>query len=52
MTNTKTIDTLVDDIYDLVANGKKKPDQGLLFELGATVMDAMRKQLWVSQAAA
>jgi hypothetical protein len=48
---TKTIDTLVDDIYDLVSNGKKKPDQGLLFELGATVMDSMRKQLWVSQAA-
>lgn len=51
MTKTKTIDTLVDDIYELVSNGKKKPDQGLLFELGATVMDAMRKQLWVSQAA-
>ena len=48
---TKTIDTLVEDIYDLVSNGKKKPDQGLLFELGATVMDSMRKQLWVSQAA-
>ena len=48
MSETKTIDTLVDDIYDLVNTGKKKPDQEALFALGSTVMDAVRRQLWMA----
>ena len=48
----KTIDTLVDDIYQLVDQGKgtKKPDQEALFALGSTVMDAVRRQLWMGTA--
>jgi len=48
VSETKTIDTLVDDIYDLVNTGKKKPDQEALFALGSTVMDAVRRQLWMA----
>lgn len=48
MSETKTIDTLVDDIYELVNTGKKKPDQEALFALGSTVMDAVRRQLWMA----
>lgn len=48
MSETKTIDTLVADIYDLVNTGKKKPDQEALFALGSTVMDAVRRQLWMA----
>jgi len=44
---TKTIDTLVEDIYQLVDQGTKKPDQEALFSLGSTVMDAVRRQLWM-----
>ena len=44
---TKTIDTLVDDIYQLVDQGTKNPDQEALFALGSTVMDAVRRQLWM-----
>lgn len=46
----KTIDTLVDDIYQLVDQGTKKPDQEALFALGSTVMDAVRRQLWMGTA--
>ena len=45
MSETKTIDTLVDDIYNLVDTGKKNPDQEALFALGSTVMDAVKRQL-------
>ena len=48
MSETKTIDTLVDDIYELVNTGKKKPDQEALFALGSTVMDAVKRQLWMA----
>ncbi len=48
MSETKTIDTLVSDIYNLVNTGKKKPDQEALFALGSTVMDAVRRQLWMA----
>ena len=48
MSETKTIDTLVADIYNLVNTGKKKPDQEALFALGSTVMDAVKRQLWMA----
>lgn len=48
MSETKTIDTLVDDIYNLVNTGKKKPDQEALFALGSTIMDAVKRQLWMA----
>ena len=35
---TKTIDTLVPDIYELLDNGKKEPDKAALFELGYTAV--------------
>jgi hypothetical protein len=44
----KTIDTLVDDIYHLVSTGTKKPNQEALFAFASTVMDSVRRQLWVS----
>lgn len=44
----KTIDTLVQDIYDLLDNGKSKPNQEFLFGMAASIMDAVRKQLWFS----
>ena len=44
----KTIDTLVDDIYLLVSTGTKKPNQEALFAFASTVMDSVRRQLWVS----
>ena len=48
MSETTPIDTLVDDIYELVNTGKKKPDQEALFALGSTVMDAVKRQLWMA----
>ena len=48
VSETKTIDTLVDDIYNLVDTGKKKPDQEALFALGSTIMDAVKRQLWMA----
>jgi len=48
VSETKTIDTLVDDIYNLVNTGKKKPDQEALFALGSTIMDAVKRQLWMA----
>ena len=44
----KNIDTLVDDIYQLLENGNKKPNQEALFGLAASIMDSVRRQLWVS----
>ena len=44
----KTIDTLVDDIYDLLDNGKSRPNQEFLFGMAAAIMDSVRKQLWFS----
>jgi len=46
--NEKTIDTLVDDIYDLLDNGKSRPNQEFLFGMAAAIMDSVRKQLWFS----
>jgi len=46
----KTIDTLVDDIYELISKGTKKPNSEFLFGMAASIMDAVRKQLWVSSA--
>ena len=34
----------------MLDNGKKEPDKAALFELGYTVMEAVRKQLWFSTA--
>lgn len=48
MMSEKTIDTLVDDIYDLLDNGKAKPNQEFLFGMAAAIMDSVRKQLWFS----
>jgi len=45
---TKTIDTLVEDIYNLVDTGKKNPDQEALFALGSSIMEAVRRQLWMA----
>jgi hypothetical protein len=44
----KTIDTLVDDIYDLLDKGKSRPNQEFLFGMAAAIMDSVRKQLWFS----
>ena len=44
----KTIDTLVNDIYNLVNTGKKNPDKEALFALGSAVMEAVRRQLWMA----
>jgi hypothetical protein len=46
----KKIETLVPDIYALLDQGKKEPDKAALFELGYTVMEVVRKQLWFSTA--
>ena len=48
VSETKTIDTLVDDIYNLVDTGKKNPDQEALFALGSSIMEAVRRQLWMA----
>ena len=48
MSETKTIDTLVEDIYNLVDTGKKNPDQEALFALGSSIMEAVRRQLWMA----
>ena len=45
----KNIDTLVEDIYHLVGNGTRKPNQEALLGLAFAVMDSVRRQLWVSQ---
>ena len=47
VSDPKTIDTLVSDIYTLVNTGKKNPDKEALFALGSAVMEAVRRQLWV-----
>jgi hypothetical protein len=46
----KKIDTLVDDIYELLDKGKPKPNNEYLFGMAASIMDAVRKQLWFSSA--
>jgi|TARA_R100000329_G_scaffold57792_1_gene52246 hypothetical protein len=48
VSETKTIDTLVEDIYNLVDTGKKNPDQEALFALGSSIMEAVRRQLWMA----
>ena len=48
--SAKKIDTLVEDMYSLLDNGTKNPNQEALFALAVTVMDGVRRQLWVSQA--
>ncbi len=48
MNDAKTIDTLVDDIYQLVTEGKKKPNQEALFAMGSAVMEGVRRQLWMA----
>jgi hypothetical protein len=50
MSGEKTIDTLVEDINTLVGSGTKNPDKGALFAFASTVMDSVRRQLWVSAA--
>tara|TARA_R110000803_G_scaffold18637_2_gene49515 strand:+ start:4522 stop:5367 length:846 start_codon:yes stop_codon:yes gene_type:complete len=46
----KKIDTLVEDINSLLDTGTKNPDREALFALAVTVMDGVRRQLWVSSA--
>ena len=48
--SAKKIDTLVEDMYSLLDKGTKNPNQEALFALAVTVMDGVRRQLWVSQA--
>jgi|TARA_B110000263_G_C15264196_1_gene490301 hypothetical protein len=48
MSGEKTIDTLVEDINTLVGSGTKNPDKGALFAFASTVMDSVRRQLYVS----
>jgi|TARA_R110000772_G_scaffold5088_4_gene18135 hypothetical protein len=48
VSEAKTIDTLVEDIYQLVTEGKKKPNQEALFAMGSAVMEAVRRQLWMA----
>jgi len=48
VSETKTIDTLVEDIYNLVDTGKKNPDQEALFALGSSIVEAVRRQLWMA----
>lgn len=48
MTDSKKIDTLVADIYNLMEVGTKSPNQEALLGLGVSIMDSIRKQLWVS----
>ena len=50
MSGEKTIDTLVEDINHLLGSGTKNPDKGALFAFASTVMDSVRRQLWVSAA--
>lgn len=45
---TKKIDTLVEDIYELLDKGSKDINKVNLIVLGVEVQDAMKKQLWVS----
>lgn len=45
---TKKIDTLVDDIYELLDKGSKDLNKVNLIVMGVEIQDAMRKQLWVS----
>jgi len=48
MSKAKSIDTLVDDIYQLMEDGTKNPNQEAMLGLGVSIMDSIRKQLWVS----
>ena len=40
------IDTLVDDIYELLDKGTTQPSQENLFAMASNIMDSVRKQLW------
>lgn len=42
----KKIDTLANDIYDLLENGTKSPKQEHLFAMASEIVDSMKKQLW------
>lgn len=42
----KKIDTLANDIYDLLENGNKSPKQEYLFAMASEIVDSMKKQLW------
>ena len=44
----KTIDTLVEDVYQLLENGTKRPNQEYLFGMGSAIMEGVRRQLWSS----
>ena len=41
------INTLVDDIHDLLENGTKSPNQEFLFAMASSIVDSMKKQLYV-----
>ena len=47
----KKIDTLVEDIYSLLNNGTKSPNQEYLFGMASTMMEGVRRQLWSSTSA-
>lgn len=49
-TNSKKIDTLVEDIYTLLQTGTKKPNQEFLFGMAVSIMESVRRQLWMSTA--
>ena len=44
----KKIDTLVEDIYDLLSNGTASPNQEYLFGMASSMMEGVRRQLWSS----
>jgi len=47
---SKTVDTLVEDIYKLVSTGTKSPDQTNLLAMAISIMDGVRRQLWSTSA--
>jgi len=44
----KQIDTLVRDVYELLEKGSKNPSQEYLFGMGSAIVEAVRRQLWMS----
>lgn len=47
----KQINSLVSDVYTLLGEGKKNPSQEYLFGMGNSIVEAVRRQLWMSTSA-
>ena len=39
----KQIDTLVDDIYELLTNGTTSPNKDYLFGMGSSIVEGVRR---------